>query len=139
LEHWQGANYRTEGARARWWPRNEILVPSIQISTADTLRYAAEALGAAPEVDVVLERNRGGRPPVHDWMEAQAQAIERIWERGLPTKKSELTAELGEWFDARGGPAPDDRGIEKKVTEWWPLLERLAAGGRCELKPKSGG
>lgn len=114
----------------------EAITRTLEISAPEALSYAARALGVPAETGADAARDRGGRRPTHEWMEAQAQVIQRVWQHDLPGSKDQLTRELLDWFERASTAAPDRRTIERKIAEWWPLLERLAAISSTELRPE---
>lgn len=110
-----------------------IIRPTIEISLADALAYAAAALGAAPQAQppaLAPARDRGGRPAEHDWRAATRQVLLRVREYGWPATKSELVAELLDWFARRTSEPPDESTVRRFVGAIWP-----DDGAECELEP----
>jgi len=113
-----------------WSLAIRIVPPQLEIDLLDLDRYAETVLGKPiQQPERAPTKDRGGRPAVHDWRRAMRQVLLRVHEYGVPATKDELTGELLDWFAGAFEEPPDQRTIEKFVSDIWPQ-------GRCELQPR---
>lgn len=116
-----------------WSLTMRIMPPQLEIDLLDLDAYAAAVLGKPrPVAESEPAKDRGGRPPVHDWRRAMRQVLLRVREYGWPARKGELTSELFDWFARSFDEPPDQRTVERFVAEIWPH-------GPCELRPRNAG
>lgn len=81
------------------------------------------------------QRNRGGRPPRWDWNGA-TQEVERIAKSaGLPPTMAELTRRIMQWFTDNQGEPPDERAVERFVSDKYGEFRARAPMPRRRAKP----
>ncbi|WP_157862027.1 hypothetical protein [Methylobacterium sp. Leaf361] len=95
--------------------------------------------GILPEMDVVREGEasakpvatkalRAGRAPTHDWAAAAGALAGHLYNNGMQSN-AELTRVVQRWFADERGRAPDERDIQKFVSEALQEFERQVARG----------
>lgn len=120
---------------------NHIYDYSLSTITRANLEAFARAINSLPAFlfDTLTERmpasipkNRGGRPPTHDWDGAISEIVRVADMDGLPSVQAALVRKLQDWFSqaSRGEPAESEikarvSGIYRRLKEagWKPSTE----------------
>ncbi len=88
--------------------------------------------GPAPTIPPIESASPPGRSALYNWPEVERQVRRRCLQYGIPASKSELAAEIAEYFRERGLTAGSST-ILREVAKMWPWIEDLARP--AEVRP----
>lgn len=100
-------------------------VRGVRLSAADILITAREIDRFEDAHGIGRTRSAGpGAPGRYDWDGFYVAVMKRIHDRGLPSRQSDLIAEMQEWFIAHSadGVAPDESTIRQRIRVIWREL-----------------
>lgn len=88
----------------------------------------AQQEGATSSRPPATKALRAGRAPTHDWAAAAGALAGHLYNNGMQSN-AELTRVVQRWFANERGRAPDERDIQKFVSEALQEFERQIARG----------